>query len=99
LGLFAAKSVRFLTVTPGVIDQQDFVNVSVSVEVDPPCFFLHLDALDAIGLFYADLNSTANLRRFTRNGGFIASVDKTVRKTRDLCYGAVPDDARCSSVK
>jgi hypothetical protein len=55
---FAIKTVRFFTpkiyrdlaMTPSVVNQQDFVNISVSISVDLPCYFLHLDAIDILGI-------------------------------------------------
>jgi hypothetical protein len=102
---FAIKTVRFLTpkiyrdlsLTPALINQQDFVNISVSVEVDLPCYFLHLDAIDSLGFSQLDINSTANLRRFTKSGRFIDIANQTLKKTCHPCFGALPDTACCNS--
>jgi hypothetical protein len=43
----------------------------ISVEVDLPCYFLHLDAIDSLGFSQLDINLTANFRRYTKAGRFI----------------------------
>jgi hypothetical protein len=88
---------RDLSLTPDLIDQQDFVNISISIRVNLPCYFLHLDALDSLGFSQLDINSTANLRRVAPNGKVIGIVNETMQQICFPCYGALPDNVCCNS--
>jgi hypothetical protein len=95
--LFRPKIYRGLTLNTSLMNQQDFVNISVAVTVNLPCYFLHLDAMDSLGFSQFDINSTANLRRITRTGKMIGIVNETLKQQCFPCYGALPDNVCCNS--
>jgi hypothetical protein len=97
LRFFSPKIFRDLALTPSVVNQQDFVNISVSVIVDLPCYFLHLDAIDSLGFSQFDINSTANLRRLTSLGKFIGIAKQTLKRLCHPCFGILPDNVCCNS--
>lgn len=88
---------RDLELSSALINQEDFVNISISVLVNLPCYFLHLDAIDSLGFSQLDINSTANLRRIDKNGRFIGIVNETLKHECHSCYGILPDNICCNS--
>ena len=94
---FTPKIYRDLSLTAMLIDQQDFVNISVAVRVNLPCYFLHLDAIDSLGVTQLDLNSTANMRRFSKSGHMIGVANETLKDMCYPCHGILPDDMCCNS--
>ncbi|KAH0785934.1 endoplasmic reticulum-Golgi intermediate compartment protein 3 isoform X2 [Histomonas meleagridis] len=102
---FLIKLVRFitpniyrdLTVDKSLVSGHDFVNISVNVLVNLPCYFLHLDAIDALGFSQLNINSTAQLRRIGKDGKFIGIANESVQSECYPCYGLLPDSYCCNS--
>ncbi|KAK8853752.1 hypothetical protein M9Y10_016295 [Tritrichomonas musculus] len=102
---FIIKVIRFfipnihrdLELSSSLVNQEDFVNISISVLVNLPCYFLHLDAIDSLGFSQLDINSTANLRRINKMGQFIGIVNETLKHECHPCYGILPDNICCNS--
>lgn len=91
------KIIRDLAVNAALVNEQDFVNISVNVLVNLPCYFLHLDAVDSLGFSQLDINSTAKLRRIKKNGKFIGIANETLKDRCYPCFGALPDSVCCNS--
>lgn len=102
---FIIKIIRFfipnihrdLELNSSLVNQEDFVNISISILVNLPCYFLHLDQIDSLGFSQLDINSTANLRRYDKNGVFIGIVNETLKHECHPCYGVLPDNLCCNS--
>ena len=94
---FTPKIYRDLSLNCALIDEQEFVNISVAIKVNMPCYFLHFDAIDSIGVSQLDLNSTANMRRISKSGQMIGVANETLKDMCYSCYGVMPDDMCCNS--
>ncbi|OHS99444.1 hypothetical protein TRFO_08371 [Tritrichomonas foetus] len=102
---FIIKIVRFmipnvhrdLALNQNLINEEDFVNISIAILVNLPCYFLHLDAIDTLGFSQLDINSTANLRRLDSNGRFIGIVNETLHHECLPCHGILPAGTCCNS--
>jgi hypothetical protein len=88
---------RRLCLTTSLIDQHERVNISLSIEVFLPCYFLHFDAVDSLGASQLDINGSASLRRLSPNGTFLGVVSETVAGVCHPCHGLFPPPACCNS--
>ena len=85
--LYASPDIyRDLSVDPSFGNGQELVNISLSVLVDTPCYFLHLDTIDSLG--YQDLyvNSTITFRRMTPTRQIIGISNLTMKDDYGSCY-------------
>lgn len=57
------KLYRDLNVDPSLTNNQDLINISINVIVDLPCFFLHLDVIDSLGLDQYYVRDTIKFKR------------------------------------
>jgi hypothetical protein len=88
---------RRISLTPSMIDQQDRINISLSIEVGLPCYFLHFDAIDSLGYSQLEINSTATLRRLSPNGTFLGVVSETIGGVCHPWHGLFPPPASSNS--
>jgi hypothetical protein len=95
--LFTPKIHRDLALAPSVTNQRDFVNISLSIFVDLPCYLLHLDAIDSLGFSQLNINGTARLRRVNASGRIIGVANQPPAGACHPCYGALPAGACCNS--
>lgn len=91
------KIYRDLALNAALVDQEDFINISVAVTVDIPCYFLHFDHIDTLGVSQLDINSTTNMRRLTKSGKLIGVANETLKDVCYPCFGALPDNVCCNS--
>lgn len=59
------KLYRDLNVDPSLTNNQELINISINVLVNLPCFFLHLDVLDSIGLDRYYVSDTVKFKRLS----------------------------------
>jgi hypothetical protein len=88
---------RELQITPTFTNQHELLNISLSVDVDLPCYFLHVDALDSLGSRQLDINTTVTLRRLSINGTVIGISNSTFGGVCLPCYGLAPEGHCCNS--
>lgn len=97
LGLIHTKYYRELVTEPRSFDETDLVNISLSVYVDMPCYFLHVDSLDSLGVLQHDLNTTITLRRMNEHGVVMGRTNATMSTYCGPCYGLLGEDQCCDS--
>jgi hypothetical protein len=76
---------------------QSRVNISIEITVEMPCFFLHLDLLDATGEQQLDIKNAATFRRTKANGTVIGVANVSVSAVCLPCYGLLPETECCNS--
>jgi len=91
------KFIRDLITEPQLINDQESVNVSLSLLVNMPCYFLHLDVIDSIGSSQLNINTTAKFRRIDKNNNFIGFVNETISSMCMPCLGLLPEGYCCNS--
>jgi len=97
IGAVRGSFYRELLNEPVISDEHDLVNISLSVVVGLPCYFLHVDAMDAFGTAQLNLNSTVTLRRLSRGGRVIGVSNASISDRCGPCYGLLPPGACCDS--
>ena len=95
--IFKPVYVRDLSIEPKITNEQELVNISLSVLVSMPCFFLHLDVLDTIGFAQLNINNTVTLRRMHKNGSIIGIANSSLADVCYPCYGLLGDTECCNS--
>jgi hypothetical protein len=95
--IFRPQVYRELLINPSFTNQQELINVSLSVEVSLPCYFLHVDSLDLLGFSQLNINTTITLRRLNVNGTIIGVSNSTFSDFCMPCYGLLPDNQCCNS--
>lgn len=93
---FVPEIIRELNVGPVMINEHKLVNISLSLEVDLPCYFLHMDAMDSLGFTQLNINTTATFRRVSPSGKIIG-IANTSLNTCKPCYGLLPEGECCES--
>jgi hypothetical protein len=88
---------RELLINTAFTNEDEQINFSVSVEVDLPCHFLHVDSLDLLGYSQLNGNTTMTHRRMNANGTIIGISNSTHSDSCMPRYGLLPDDQCCSS--
>jgi hypothetical protein len=88
---------RELLIAPTFSSDHELINISLSVEVDLPCYFLHVDSLDSVGYSQLNINTTITLRRLNVNGTLIGISNSTIGDVCMPCYGLMPEGQCCSS--
>lgn len=86
---------RDLVTDADLVDQQERINISISVLVSSPCYYLHLDVLDVMGYKDLNINSTVTFRRIDRNGKLIDIAKQTLETECRPCYGLLPEGRCC----
>ena len=94
---FIPRIHRDLALNPSLTNTEDFVNISISILINLPCYFLHLDQVDSLGISQLNINSTANLRRVDKNNNFIGILNETLEHECFPCYGLLPQGSCCNS--
>jgi hypothetical protein len=94
--MFRPLAHRELLFEPTINDEDDLVNISLSIEVDLPCYFLHVDSLDRLGLSQFNINTTITLRRISARGAVIGVANASLADNCQPCYGLKPE-GQCSS--
>ena len=87
---------RDLSVDPSFSNGHEMVNISLSILVDMPCFFLHLDTVDDLGFMELNVNSTVTFRRLAPNNSVIGTSHFTMRDVCGSCYN-LSDKFECCS--
>ena len=92
--LFVAEFIRYvspeiyrdLSVDPSFSNGREMVNISLSILIDMPCYFLHLDTFDSLGFMELNVNSTVTFRRKAANGSIIGVSHFTINDFCGSCY-------------
>ena len=95
--IFDPKFVRDLSLKPTKRDESKLVNISLTILVDVPCYFLHMDSLDALGMNQLNINTTVSFIRISSDG---KEISKSKYRMSDIClpcYGILPDDQCCNT--
>ena len=95
--LFTTDFYRELSTGPVVSDGSDVVNITLSLYVDLPCYYLHIDALDSIGNRQLNVRSTMTLRRLDKSDGLIGISNSSMSDYCGPCYGMRPEEDCCNS--
>lgn len=94
-GFLHPEIYRDLVTDANMIDHQERINISISVLVSSPCYYLHLDVLDIMGYKDLNINSTVTFRRIDRNGKMIEVAKQTLDTECRPCYGLLPEGRCC----
>ena len=94
---FSPKYVRDLSINNKLENAIDFVNISLTIKIAMPCYFLHIDILDSIGFNQLYLNQSQNMRRINKKGKIIGIANRSMIEFCLPCYGLFPDDHCCNS--
>ena len=86
---------RELLVNDVLSDGMALVNVSISVLVDVPCYFLHLDVGDSVGAQQLNVKSTVTFRRMDSMRRVHGIENRTEASYCGPCYGLRPDGMCC----
>ena len=70
---------RELATEQNVTNGMEHVNISLSLLVNFPCHFLHIDSIDSLGFSQLYAN-TVSRRRYTESGDFIGILDNVTNK-------------------
>jgi hypothetical protein len=95
--VFHSRIYRELLIAPTVTNQDSLINISLSVEVDLPCYFIHIDSLDSLGYSRLNINMTITLRRVNASGSIIGIANSSFSDNCLPCYGLLPEGQCCSS--
>ena len=88
---------RDLVTDTTIIDDQEKINISLTVLLSMPCYFFHIDVMDSVGHRELDLNSTVEFRRVDRGGRVIDRARQTLRDRCRPCYGLLPEGECCDT--
>ena len=88
---------RDLSVNNTFKNNAESINISLSVFVRMPCFFLHLDVLDSLGFTQLDVNKSVKFERIAKNGTSLGITKDSVTNICMSCKGLLPDSACCNS--
>lgn len=94
---FIPKYVRELSIQNKSRDETKFVNISLTILVNLPCFFLHLDSLDSLGYNQLNINTTASLIRVSHDGHEINRTKYSLDDVCQPCHGLLPEGYCCNS--
>lgn len=94
---FVPKVVRELNLGPTIVNEHKLVNISLSVEVNLPCYFLHLDSMDNLGFSQLNINTTATFRRVDATGKILGYAKSSLKDICKPCYGLLPEGECCDS--
>jgi hypothetical protein len=75
--------------------QPDLVNISLSIEIGMPCWFLHIDSMDSTGFDLLDINTTVTFRRLDARGTGISVTKREKNETCLPCYDLLPEGDCC----
>ena len=89
--------VRDLDLQTTSLEDQELVNVSINILVNMPCYFLHLDVVDSLGIEQLDINTTAKFYRMKRNGKIIGLSNDSISDVCHPCFGLQPKGICCNS--
>lgn len=88
---------RDLSIDEGNSFVSETVNISLTVEVGLPCFYLHVDALDSTGNEQLNIRNTVTLRRLAANGTLLGNSSASMQDICYSCYGILPESECCNS--
>lgn len=97
----SADVTRQLTAEPSYIDPSESINISLSIFVFMPCYYLHFDSLDSLGFVQTDLRSKIKFLRYTRDTKYIGPANRTLNFQCFPCFGILPEGTcnDCSQLK
>ncbi|OHT08982.1 hypothetical protein TRFO_22327 [Tritrichomonas foetus] len=94
---FSPEYIRDLSIKTTNRNEAKLVNISLTVQVDLPCFFLHIDSLDSLGYSQLNINTTVSLIRLEPNGRQINRSRYSLENMCQSCYGFLPEGQCCNS--
>lgn len=94
---FVPEYVRELSIKQTKRNENKLVNISLTILVNLPCFFLHLDSIDSLGYNQLNINTTASFIRMTRDGREIARSRYFLDDICQSCHGLLPEGYCCNS--
>jgi hypothetical protein len=78
-------------------NQHELVNISLSILIRMPCYFLHLDSLDDLGYSQLNVNTTVTFRRIAANGTHIGIQTSALNDLCLPCHGLLPEGECCQT--
>ncbi|KAK8889634.1 hypothetical protein M9Y10_034386 [Tritrichomonas musculus] len=94
---FVPDYIRELSIKQTNRNENKLVNISLSILVNLPCFFLHLDSIDSLGYNQLNINTTASFIRITREGREINRTKYFLEDVCQPCHGLLPEGYCCNS--
>lgn len=79
------------------LENDNTANFTFSVQVALPCFYLHLDVLDSIGVERLDLENTVQFKRMSYDNKFIGISNESLRDICLPCHGLKPEGQCCNT--
>jgi hypothetical protein len=77
------------------LEAQNKVNFTIKIQVDQPCYFLHFDIIDNLGLKILNENKNVVFKRMSQSNQFIAVSNSSVQDICFSCYDLIPDKNCC----
>ena len=94
---FVPDYVRELSIKQTKRNENKLVNISLTILVNLPCFFLHLDSIDSLGYNQLNINTTASFIRISRDGREINRTRYFLDDACQPCHGLLPEGYCCNS--
>ena len=94
--IFKPELVRDLNLEAQSLEDQELANVSIDIVINMPCYFLHLDVVDTLGMDQLDINTTAKFMRLTHDGKFIDYKNVSMKPVCYPCFGVLPEGYCCN---
>ena len=88
--------VRDLNLEAQSLEDQEMANVSIDILINMPCYFLHLDVVDSLGMDQLDIQTTAKFMRLTNDGKFIDIKNVSIQPICYPCFGVLPEGYCCN---
>ncbi|EAY19952.1 hypothetical protein TVAG_402060 [Trichomonas vaginalis G3] len=79
------------------LDKDNTVNFTFSIQVALPCFFLHFDALDSIGVEMLDVSNDIKFKRMSVDNRFIDYSNESLKDICLPCHGLKPEGECCNT--
>lgn len=77
---------RDLSVSPTLISTTEVVNLSLTIRLSMPCYFLHIDQMDTLGFQESYIKSTVTFRRVNELGKIIGLANESMVDECHSCY-------------
>lgn len=75
----------------------ELVNISLSVVVDMPCYYLHFDYIDTLGFSQSYINNTIRFRRYSHNFTYIGISNSSMNDVCYPCFEIFNNETCCNS--
>lgn len=86
---------RDLSVKPSVTSASETINISLTIKIAMPCYFLHIDYMDSLGFQRSYIKNTVTFRRLNNLGRVIGYTNDTLSDVCEPCYNLSTNPDEC----